>query len=65
MARRIRRIAVVGVGKPPPLPLRPPVDKVLRAWDAKLRAQAPPDQSEKATLGRRTTRRARRYVTRS
>jgi hypothetical protein len=51
MARRIRKIAVVGVGKPPPPPL---VDEVLRARDAKLRTQARPDQSEEAILGRRT-----------
>jgi hypothetical protein len=40
MGRRIRKITVVGVGTPPPLPLRPLVDEVLRALDAKRRAQA-------------------------
>ena len=54
MARGIRSLAVVGVGKPPPLPPRPLVDEVLRAWDAKLRTQARPDQSEEGILGRRT-----------
>lgn len=52
MGRRIRKITVVGVGVPPPLPLRPLVDEVLRAWDAKLRAQARPDEAEGATPGR-------------
>lgn len=43
MGRRIRKITVVGVGTPPPLPLRPLVDEMLRALDAKWRAQAQSD----------------------
>lgn len=33
MARRIRSITVTAIGTPPPSPLRPLVDEVLRALD--------------------------------
>jgi hypothetical protein len=55
MGRRIRKITVVGVGTPPPLPLRPLVDEVLRALDAKRKAQARSDDGpETGAPGRRT-----------
>ncbi len=34
MARRIRKIVVIGVGTSPPLPLRPLADEVLRVWES-------------------------------
>ena len=43
MGRRARKVIVTGTGTPPPLPLRPLVDEVLRTWEAKQRAQARPD----------------------
>jgi len=50
MGRRIRKITVTGIGTPPPLPLRPLVDEVLRAWDARQRAQARPEDGRE-TVG--------------
>jgi hypothetical protein len=42
--RRTRRIVVTAVGTPPPLPLRPFVDEVLRALDeARARRVTVPD----------------------
>ncbi len=45
--KRIKKIVVTGVGTPPPLPLRPLVDKVLRAMEQQRRtgteARALPD----------------------
>jgi hypothetical protein len=38
MSRRIRPITVTGVGTPPPLPLRPLVDEVLRVLDQRPRS---------------------------
>jgi hypothetical protein len=35
MPRRIRKVVVIGVGTPPPLPLRPLVDEIWRIWEAK------------------------------
>ena len=53
MGRRIRKITVVGVGTPPPLPLRPLVDEVLRAMDAKRRAETrSDDDAETGAPGR-------------
>ena len=41
MSQRIRRITVTGVGTPPPLPLRPLVDEVLRVLDQRHRSGEP------------------------
>jgi hypothetical protein len=52
MARRIRKITVVVVGTPPPLP--PLVDEVLRVWDPKQRegrGPARPTRSEFPPIG--------------
>jgi len=50
MGRGIRKVTVIGIGTPPPLPLRPIVDEVLRAWDAKQRAQGRPDGGQRRPL---------------
>ena len=55
MGRRIRKITVTGIGTPPPLPLRPLVDEVLRAWDARQRAQARPEDRAAAARSSRGT----------
>jgi hypothetical protein len=45
MARRIRKILVIGVGAPPPLPLRPLALEIPRIWEAKQQAsERQPDQ---------------------
>ena len=41
MGRGIRKITVVGVGTPPPLPVRPLVDEVLRAFGCKAEGTGP------------------------
>lgn len=43
MGRRIRKVTVIGIGTPPPLPVRALVEEVLRAWEARQLAQARPD----------------------
>jgi hypothetical protein len=52
---RIRKTAVVGVGTPPPLPLRPFVDEVRRALYAKRQAQARSDDGPEAGAPSRQT----------
>jgi hypothetical protein len=38
--KRITKITVTAIGTPPPLPLRPLVDEVLRAMDRQSAAEA-------------------------
>jgi hypothetical protein len=38
--KRIRKITVTAIGTPPPLPLRPLVDEVLRAMERQRAAEA-------------------------
>jgi hypothetical protein len=50
MGRRIPKLTVIGSGTPPPLPLRPLVDEVTQAWDAKQRPQDRSDDKPRDRL---------------
>jgi len=55
MGRRIRKSTVIGVGTPPPLPVPPLVDEVLRAWMRSGRGRL--DRARDRPTGQRTEHR--------
>jgi hypothetical protein len=61
--KRIRKITVTAIGTPPPLPLRPLVDEVLRAMERQRAAEAQArtaGQPRDSSAARRTGPRVRR-----